>query len=77
VTSAWAWLRHLWDCYTFTVIVAAIWQAQIWIGFAFYDGTGLEYFSDRLGGHSDDSFGALLAVGFLAELHRRGRARQE
>jgi hypothetical protein len=72
------WVLYVWECHTFTVIVFAIWQAQLWTSFLLYrDGTTMDWASERLGGHSDDSWGAFLAVGVLGLMHLRGRAKNE
>ena len=56
------WLRRCWEEHALSFVIVAIWAALIGLSMWRFDGTWGEWFSERAGGHSDDSFGALLLI---------------
>lgn len=58
--------------HSLSLIAAALWVALLAWSFSGFDGTSKEWISERAGGHSDDTFGALLIIVLAKWFRERG-----
>lgn len=66
-------LRH----HGLSLVVAFVWLVFILASWFLFDGTAAEWWSERAGGHADDSFGALLVIVLSKWLRERGSAQSK
>jgi hypothetical protein len=55
-----------------SLVVGTLWIALLAWSYGSFDGTTTEWLSERAGGHSDDTFGALLIIIATKWLRERG-----